>query len=159
MEQFEPALERALEQTELGIVHNKCDNFLNRLVHNFIAEKISEFPKLCLDARKVNWIQNKELEAHGIKGKYTDSYGWSKDGNFKHKWVIPTELMFFMRNLIYIDFWDDSNEKVRDSFMRAILRGDDPMELLKKVRMYYGNNPDKKQEMVINGPDNSGIIA
>jgi hypothetical protein len=52
-------------------------------------------------------------------------------------YIIPTELYMFMVNLIYRNFWDEENEKVWRSFMKAIMRGDDPMDLLKKVRLHY----------------------
>jgi len=152
--EFSLDLEKAMADTPLrdrsDISKGGMNDFIDGVVRNFMVEKIKKFPQLCKEARRVNKIYNAELEAHGNKvptrmigGKvYEGSSGWSKDGLFKHKWVVPMELMFFMRNCIYIKFWDDDNDKVRDSFMKALLRGDDALELLKKVRGHYGTNPD-----------------
>lgn len=141
--------ELALKNTPLNtrddIPKGGMNDFLEIFTQNFILEKIKAFPDLCEEARRINWIHNKELEKYGnktstkmIAGKvYEGTSGWSKDRLFKHKWIIPNQLKFFMRNLIYIDFWEESNKKVRDSFMKGVMRGDEPMQLLIKVRKYY----------------------
>lgn len=124
------------------------NDFLNQITRKFFEERIKDFPNLCVETRRVNWMHIKELEQVGhktptryIAGKtYEGTSGWSKDREFKHKWIVPNQLKFFMRNLIYVDFWDDKNAKIRDKFMKGILRGDDPMTLLLWVRGQYGQN-------------------
>lgn len=124
------------------------DGFLNGIVRNFLQEQIKQFPALCEETRQINLMHLKEMAQVGNKtptrmigGKvYEGSTGWSRDFSMKHKWIIPTKLKFFMRNLIYVDFWDDENAKVRDNFMKGLLRGDDPLEILKKVRGHYGSD-------------------
>jgi len=145
-------LEKALENTPLkdraDISKGEMNDFLGRLVENFNIERIKEFPSLCEETRRINIAQQQFYDQVGHKtstkyigGKvYEGTSGWSKDKTFQHKWVVPNKLMFFMRNLIYVKFWEDENKKVRDSFMKAVLRGDDSYELLRKVRDYYGPN-------------------
>lgn len=104
------------------------------------------FPKYCAEAYQANALSQKALKEIGKKGKYTDTYGWSENGHFLAKWVIPSQLKMYMRNMVYVDFWDDSNAKVRDSFMRAVCRGgtdQDYKDLLRKVVLYYGANSGK----------------
>ena len=99
------------------------------------------FPKYCQDAYRANAQAQKALYDVGRRGKYTESYGWSKDGHFLAKWVVPNTLKMYMRNMVYVGFWDDSNAKVRDSFMRSVCRGgtaQDFKDLLSKVVLYYG---------------------
>lgn len=142
--------EEALKEVPLHLRVGKgqLNDFLDQLVRTFIVKKIEDFPRLCMETRKINNLHNQELEQHSYKtstrmvgGEVVNgTSGWSKDKTFKHKWVIPMDLKVFMRNCIYVNFWDDDNWKVRDSFMRAILRGDDPLTLLAKVRAYYGSN-------------------
>ena len=146
-------IERALENTPLNersdIPKGGMEDFLMQLSENYVKERIKEFGSLCEDARITNIQHMKQLEQAGNKtptrmigGKvYDGSSGWSKDLSFKHKWVIPNKLRFFMRNLVYVNFWDDSNAKVRDKFMKDVIKGVDPYELLKTLRVYYGSNP------------------
>lgn len=158
----EQLLDMALENVDLDKIEGSMNEFLGRVVKKFIEEKIKDFPNLCLETRKINHLHNQEMERVGIRSKIISTSagmtggttGWSQDGTMKHKWIIPTQLMFFMRNLIYREFWDDSNKKVRDSFMKAVLRGDDPLTLLEKVRKYYGTNAEKvKLETIHVGSD------
>ncbi|MCE5224906.1 MAG: hypothetical protein LLG05_03510 [Porphyromonadaceae bacterium] len=104
------------------------------------------FPSYCRHAYEVNFKAQKALYEIGKKGRFTDSYGWSKDRTFLAKWVIPSELKHYMKNMVYVNFWDDSNAKVRDSFMKAVCRGgtlQDYKDLLSKVVLYYGAESGK----------------
>lgn len=109
----------------------------------FIEMKLDDFPRMCQVARMQNKILLDELKAHGNKGKYTESYGWSNDGSMKWEFEIPQDLYLFMKCLVYKDFWSQDNKKVHRAFMNAICRGDDPMETLMKVKVLYGSNKEK----------------
>ena len=120
---------------------NSMEGLVKKVSEQFFENQVRMFPEYCAEAYKVNSIQAKEEFDYGIKGKYTDTYGWSKDGSMKSKWIIPMELKLFMTNIVYKGFWDESNAKVRDSFMRQVCRGGsrhDYDQLLKKVVLYYG---------------------
>lgn len=163
-------LDRAIKNLPLNrrndIPKGGMNEFLGDVVNSFLVEKIKDFPKLCEDARRVNMGMLKFYAHHGnksptrmIAGKvYEGTSGWSKDGNFRHRWIVPNQLMFFMRNLIYVDFWADSNAKVRDEFMKCLLRGDDPFDLLKRIRAHYGTNPNPEPEKM-DGTDNRDALV
>lgn len=147
---FSPLVEEAINETPLymrnDIPRGGMNAFLDNLVRSFIAKKVESFPLMCKETMRVNRLHNIELEKHGnwtstkmVAGTvYNGTPGWSKDKLFQHKWIIPNDLLYFMRNCIYRGFWEDENAKVRDSFMKAILRGEDPLTLLAKVRAHYG---------------------
>lgn len=126
------------------------NDFLTDLVNKFYAAQVDNFPDMCEDCRVVNIQQIKKLAEIGYKsptrmigGKVcAGSEGWSKDLSFKHKWIVSLQLSNFMRNLIYKNFWDDSNAKIRDKFMKDVLKGIDSYELLRTLRTYYGTNPN-----------------
>lgn len=111
---------------------SNLEKFFYKVASRFIQNKLYAFPKLCIEARRVNYLKQKELEAVG------NPRGWSPSKDFKFDYIIPTELYMFMVNMVYRNFWSEENEKVWRSFMKAIMRGDDPMTLLKKVKVYYG---------------------
>lgn len=121
-----------------------------RLLEEFYKLQYYYFPMFCEDTRIANIKQRKFYDDYGNKSKeyYTENgkiggtSGWSKDGNFKHEWVVSNQLREFMR---HIDprFWDDMNAKVCNSFLRGIMRGDDPYTLLDKVYYYYGSNVEE----------------
>lgn len=148
----EQILEEALREVPLckrtDISRGQMNDFLDRMVQSFLAKKIEDFPALCAYTRKINLQYNAELEQYGnrsstkmIGGQVVNgTTGWSKDGSFKHKWIVPTDLAVFMKNCIYVNFWEDSNKKVRDSFMKAIMRGDDALTTLGKIRAHYGSD-------------------
>lgn len=115
-----------------GIMSN-VDNFISKVSQKFIENKLHAFPRLCVETRRVNWLQKKQLKEQGNRK------GWSKSKDFKWEYAIPTQLYLFMTNMVYVDFWNDANSKVWRSFMRGVCRGDDPEGLLRKVKTYYLN--------------------
>jgi len=117
---------------------DNIESFIKKVGKKFIENKLYAFPKLCIETRRVNYLKQKELEALG------NPDGWSPTKDFKQDYIIPTELYMFMTNLIYRNFWAEENEKVWRSFMKGILRGDDPYELLAKVKIYYDGTLSSK---------------
>lgn len=132
------------------ITKGYMNEFLGGLVERFYEKQIENFSELCHETRVINIQHLKQLAEVGHKtptrmigGKvYEGTSGWSKDLSFKHKWIVPMQLTNFMRNLVYRDFWSDTNAKVRDKFMKDLIKGIDPYELLKTLRTYYGSNPN-----------------
>ena len=121
--------------------------FIKAVSKKFIELQIDAFPMYCDVARVQNKLKQDELRLEGIKGKYTDSYGWSEGRTFKHDYEIPSELYLFMTNLVYRDFWASDNEKVWRKFMHKICMGEDSIETLMWAKSIYGSNSQK--EMVV----------
>lgn len=123
--------------------------FIKEVTKKFIEAQLDNFPFLCQVTRTQNYLKWKELEETSNKGKYTDSYGWSKDKTFKFDYEIPREMYLFMTNLVYKDFWEKANEKVWRKFMKKVCDGDDPEQILIWVKKIYGSN--KQEGVVCNG--------
>lgn len=148
----EQLLEKALDEIPLrertDIAKGEMEAFLKLLSKKFLEERIKDFKNLCSHTRKVNIQYMKTLEEIGNKsptrmigGKMVEgTFGWSADGEFKHQWIIPMQLKFFMRNCVYAGFWDKDNERIKNAFLRSVMKGEDPYELLMKLRLYYGTN-------------------
>ena len=156
MKSNEEIINEIVDQSDIPI-RNRSDiskggmnDFLNGLVEKFYNAQVENFPAICEDCRITNIQHMKQLSEVGYKtptrmigGKvYEGTDGWSKDLSFKHKWIVPSQLHSFMRNLIYKDFWHDDNAKIRDKFMKDVVKGIDSYELLKTLRSYYGANPN-----------------
>jgi hypothetical protein len=119
---------------------DNIENFIKKVGKQFIQNKLNAFPRLCVETRRVNYLKQQELNRLG------NPKGWSDKKDFKFDYIIPTELYMFMTNLIYRNFWAEDNERVWRSFMKAIMRGDDPLALLGKVKLYYdGTLPSKSK--------------
>jgi hypothetical protein len=121
--------------------------FIKEVCNEFIIQQVQSFPEMCDVARVQNAILWNDIKKNGKQGKYTGSYGWSENGDFCFKYDVPQDLYLFMQNLVYKDFWDDSNKKVREKFMQMVLRGDDPERILIWTKGQYGSN---KQEGIVN---------
>lgn len=125
--------------------------FVKLVMKRFIQKKVEAFPIICEIARIQNAVKRKELEDSGKRGKYTGSVGWSEDGNFKWNWEIPQELYSFMVNMVYSDFWSDSNSRIRNAFMRRVCAGDDANNLLAWVASIYGRSGNSYMEGKLDG--------
>lgn len=155
MELRKAALEDAIsnfERATKNLGNNKVEEIVEGVSKKFFENQVKNFPKYCQHAHSVNFQESKFLEQYGNKGKFTDSYGWSKDRTMKHKWVVPMDLKMFMHNIVYRGFWEEENKGVRDWFMKQICKGGttyDYEQLLKKVVMYYGADYSKPFKKVI----------
>lgn len=109
-------------------------DFVQRVSKKFIENKLNDFPKVVEIFRVQNKIKLDELKAVGNEG------GWSEDKSFKYDFDIPSELYYFMVNLVYREFWTEDNEKVWRPFLKALMRGDEPIETLMKVKVIYGSS-------------------
>jgi hypothetical protein len=116
---------------EQGSKIGDLNQFVRRVADKFVQMKLHEFPKICRETRRVNYLQRKELK------QMDNEKGWSDKKTMMVSYVIPKELYLFMTNMVYIKFWSDENEKVWRSFMKGIMRGDDPETLLMGVMKYY----------------------
>jgi hypothetical protein len=122
---------------------NNAEDFLQKAWDKKIQYEIESFPDYCQEAFEANFKATQALEQIGNKGRFTDSYGWTNDRTMLASYIVPMNLKMFMINLVYFDFWEDSNQKVRDSFMKQICRGgckEDFKLLLAKVVRHYGSN-------------------
>lgn len=124
-------------KTSSGVTDN-VEGFIQKVGEQFIRAKVADFGRMCNDARITNIQLQKTFIDSGNPG------GWSEKKDFKFDYTIPTDLYNFMNNLVYKEFWSESNEKVWRSFMKAIVRGDDPYGLLRKVRSYYDTKIDHR---------------
>jgi len=129
------------------MVRHNPRQFIKEVSAEFIQQQVNSFPEFCDVARVQNFMKWKELRENGHQGKYSGTYGWSKDGNFKFEYEIPQDLYLFMQNLVYKEFWDDSNGKIWRKFMKKVCDGEDPERLLIWVKSQYGPN---SQEGIVN---------
>lgn len=135
-------------------VTSSHEGFFEAISQRFIEKRLEEFPKICDVTRIQNWMKYEEMKEKSYKGKYTDTYGWSKDGTFKFDFDIPQDLYLFMINLVYKDFWGNDNEKVWRKFMNKICSRTSPMTILEaqtlliKTKQIYGPNSDRS---LVNG--------
>jgi hypothetical protein len=127
-------------------IHNPRQ-FMKEVCDEYITQRIQAFPEMCETARIQNALKWQDLQKNGHQGKYTGTYGWSESGDYCFKYDVPEELFLFMQNLIYKDFWSDSNKNIREKFMKRVCAGDDPGRLLIWVKSQYGAN---SQEGIVN---------
>lgn len=122
--------------------------FVEAVSKKFIQKQLDDFPRMCDVARFVNLQKRKEYEKYGNKGQFTESYGWSKDGTMFDEFEIPEDLYHFMQNMVYKKFWDNENSRIWRPFMQKIcskhapMTQYDAMNLLMKIKTYYGPNSD-----------------
>lgn len=144
-EKQNPVLDDAVNET---VKENPAARFdLNTLVTNaskkFIQKKLDDFPRICHIFRVQNKLKLDELREAG------NEKGFSEKKDFKWEYEIPSELYYFMVNLVYRDFWKDDNAKIWRPFLRALLRGYDPMETLMKVKSLYGSTKSAEKAGIV----------
>jgi hypothetical protein len=118
-------------------------DFVNKVSKKFIENKIDSFPAIVAEFRYENMVKQKELEAVG------NEKGWSENKDFMLDYIIPRELYFFMVNLVYRDFWGEENEKVWRPFLKHLMSGDDPLNLLIRVKAIYGSTADAEKAGIV----------
>lgn len=115
---------------------------INRVANEFIKAKIDDFPRMCEIARLMNIKKQQELREIGRKGKFTDSYGWTEDGEMLADYDIPQDLYTFMNVFVCKDFWSNSNDRIWRGFMKKICSGlcdYEAMNLFVKLKKHFGN--------------------
>ncbi len=131
-----------------GLASQNAMEFVKKCADELVEKQLDAFPEYCDIARKDNWAQWEALKQIGKKGKYTNSIGWSEDGNFKFDFSIPKGLYWFMLNMVFKGFWDEANEKVWRKFMNRVCAGEDPYDLLRWVKSIYG--PSSQSGILLN---------
>lgn len=116
------------------------NQFLELLVEESVAVWLEFFPRIIAEMRRVNYEKQKIMIEMSTKGKFTESYGWSESRDFKFEYEHTPEFYFFMENYVYEKFFANENKKVYRRSMRMWMRGDDPMEVLIRVKQIYGSN-------------------
>lgn len=127
-------------------IENDLDALIEKTWVNKVELETQMFPEYCQEACIVNYKAQQALRAVGRKGRFTNSYGWSKDRTLLAQYCVPLDLKMYMKNMVYHDFWDDSNARERDSFMKQVCKGGtktDYQRLLMKVVLHYGTNSAK----------------
>lgn len=117
-------------------------DLVERVTQKFIEAKIADFPRMCDVAYVMNKQKRELLEQTGRKGKFTDTYGWSEDGNTLAEYDIPQDLYNFMQIFVYKDFWGNENAHIWRPFMKKICRGMiayDAMQLFMKLKRFFGD--------------------
>lgn len=123
--------------------------FIQKVSQKFLENQLDAFPRYCEIAKWQNFLKWQELKETSTKGKYTDSMGWSAKREFKFDYEIPEDLYLFMVNLVYKDFWSDSNERVWRKFMKRVCDASmHPTDLLVWVKKIYG--PNSQEGIVLN---------
>lgn len=117
-------------------------DFIQRVSKKFIEKKLDAFPQMVDVFRVQNKLKLDELRESG-------GDGYSDKRDFKWDFDIPSELYYFMINLVYRDFWSEDNEKVWRPFLKALLRGSDPMETLMKVKVIYGSTKSAEKAGIV----------
>ncbi len=122
--------------------------YIERIAQESIVVWLEFFPTICAEVRKVNRNKNKFLQETGFKGRFTNSYGWTENGNFKWEYEYTPELYFFMTNYVFREFFSNENSKIQREFMKRVMRGDDAIETLMWAKKHYGSN--RQTEPVVN---------
>lgn len=145
---MENAANTALDNAVDGVIketpqaQENPHDFIRRVTNKYIEEKIHCFPQMCEVARMMNYEKRKQMAEISNKGKYTDSYGWSDDGNMLSDYDIPQDLYNFMQIFVYKEFWGNDNARIWRPFMQKVCRGMidyDAMNLFFKLKHYFGN--------------------
>lgn len=144
MENINTVLDTAVDEVIKETPHAQANSrdFIERVTNKFIQGKIHAFPGMCDVARVMNIERQKLFRETGIKGKYTDSYGWSEDGTLLSDYDIPQDLYNFMKIFVYKDFWGQSNSRIWRPFMKKVCKGmidHDAMNLFFKLKHYFGD--------------------
>lgn len=119
------------------------EGFIRSLAMKFVENKLHDFPRICDVFRMQNKLKMDAL------AKEDNPEGWSESKNWKWDYDIPTDLYYFMVNLVYRNFWEEDNEKVWRPFLKALMRGDDAIETLMKVKMIYGSSEEAQKAGII----------
>ena len=131
------------------------------------ALKMTDQLRPMLEIARTDNLQAKQhIDKYGKKGKFTDSKGWSNDGEFLWSFQIPKQLFFYFRKVvgpfleIGRDQLDDPGSKFWKKMEKIIMRSD-PVEIGKleggirrklyaesnrKIQSGYGQN---SQESVV----------
>lgn len=120
------------------------ESWLNEYWVQYKLNQFLMFPNYVDLARIQNAELRKEMQEFGYKGKYSNSYGWSKDGTMRFDYDIPNDLYMWMKNLVDDKFWSNDNSKVWRTFMHRICRGDKAWEIFLWIKKLYGLDPEEK---------------
>lgn len=124
-----------------NIVENPRE-LITRVTNEFIKAKIEEFPRMCEVAGIMNAEKQKQLQEIGRKGKFTDTYGWTENGEMLADYDIPQDLYNFMQTFVYKEFWSNSNDRIWRGFMKKVCSGMtdyDAMALFVKLKNHFGD--------------------
>ena len=143
-------------------------DFIYEIMINVALEMTDRIPMFFEDCRQDYEKKQKWNEQFTTKGKYTDTYGWSPDREFKHDIDInPTFFNYF--NRIIVPFlggkkkaYNDENSKIWKYIKKIILSGDKEKitRLQTSIRKQIMREAQKKINIAtvgINGADDSNV--
>jgi len=143
-----PLMEQIRQEAARRVVkHGKyrgIGTFMDQLVEVSLVVWLEFMPKIFEEVRRVNYEKMKLLQEIGNKGKFTDSYGWSENREFKFEYEYTPELYFFMTSYVYADFFSSANKKVYRRFMKKLMAGNDAIETIMWAKKIYGSNQQKE---------------
>lgn len=112
---------------------NKFNEIINEAWERKVAIETQMLPVYFNELRNSYYKKKKMLEQIGKKGKYTDSYGWSKDGDFLWKADVPSGLQNYFRMLWGTSFfYSDEGDKRFNKLINDIIKGDHVDDILRR---------------------------
>lgn len=105
-------------------------DFLYEVMIGVALEMTDRLPMFFEDCRQDYEKRKKWNEKFTTRGKYTDSYGWSPDYEFKHEMDIhPTFFNYFNRIIVpflggRMKSWNDESSRIWKHIKRVIISGD-----------------------------------
>lgn len=118
-----------------------------------VALELTDRLPMMFDAEQKKYGEQQELFRQlGNKGKYTDSYGWSKNHDMKFDFSLSPVFHHYF-NRIIVPFlggekkgWDDENSKIWKRIKKMIIRNDklEVTKLQKEIRNQILKESSKK---------------
>lgn len=96
-----------------------------------VALELTDYLPYMFEQERIRYEQQKEhFRKYGVKGKYTDSYGWSRSRERKHDFEFDP-VFFHYFNRIIVPFlggqkksWHNENSKIWKWIKKMIIEGD-----------------------------------
>lgn len=108
----------------------KTADFIYEVMIGVALELTERLPQMFEAEAQKHCQQKKFLYEHGHKGKYTDSYGWSRNHEFKHDFSLDPTFHFYF-NRIIVPFlggkkkaWNDENSRIWKWIKKLIISRD-----------------------------------
>ena len=138
-------------------------DFVYEVMIGVALELTDRLPMFFEDCRQDYEQKKKWNKQHTKKGKYTDSYGWTPDGNFRHDMDIdPVFFTYF--NRIITPFmggrkkgYNDENSKIWKYVKKLIISGD-KVKIERLQQSIRNRIIRESKKRIISGPNTSKIV-
>jgi superfamily I DNA and/or RNA helicase len=138
-------------------------DFVYEVMIGVALELTERLPMLFEQCRQDYELKQKWNKEHTKKGKFTDSYGWTPDGEFRHDIDIDPVLFNYF-NRIIVPFmggakkrWNDENSKIWNYVKKLIISGDKD-KIARLQQSIKRNILKESKRRIISGSDGSNII-